>query len=87
MSMTWMFRRDPPIHVKRRVGREVADFVERFCQNSNRHAMRARESAFLVALENWTYYALAGNKPQSAQFLKEINRLIQSPATDRPPAA
>lgn len=75
MSMTWMFRRDPQPHVKQRVSREVGDFVERFCRNADRRAMRIREGAFLDALENWAFYALGNNKLQAAQFLKELNRL------------
>ena len=77
MSMTWMFRRDPPLHVRQRVGREVGNFIERFCQNADRRAMRIREEAFLAALSDWAFYALGNNKTQAAQFLKELERLIK----------
>jgi hypothetical protein len=37
--------------------------------------MRAKEQAFLRALSDWAFYALARNKSQAAQHSKEMLRL------------
>lgn len=76
MSMTWMFRREPPPFRRAEVGRQAIERMDAFCRSArSRLAMRACEEAFLQALENWAYYALADNKPQTAQFVREMQRL------------
>jgi len=88
MSMTWMFRRDPPRHVQEAIARQAGELMQRFCGNADRRMMRSREEAFLAALNNWVYYAMAGNRPQLMRFMKELERLIRpSVVVIEPPAA
>jgi len=76
MSMTWMFRREPPAHVRRQVAEQAGAYVRDFCAVADRRAMRMREDAFLTALQEWAYYSLSGNRPHALRYEKEIRRLI-----------
>lgn len=70
-----MLRHDPPPHIKHEVGMEALARISEFCQASDKRAMRAKEQAFLRALSDWAFYALARNKSQAAQHSKEMLRL------------